>query len=304
MIFVIEKTVETFSSFHLIDIDYLFRLSFWSYFYYDRFFKRSTKSDLMNQIQELSNQTIETRISKIARKYITVFIGMSLFAFVKHYVFFDYEQVIKSRPFLIDNIQLNVKFVHNLWFLFCWYTIDNCLSLMIYEYLLVFKTITLVKLSLIKSRPTTRIRLKWRQICNLTDDFENQYSLAPFFKIINSYIGALTYIVWSTQTRQVTINVQFVTAILHFLVLILIDFYLIITIDKANRNLKAAANKLMEVRVTSSSHELKEFSDDINQSYRFKLTGNGLFKLEKSLLIGFGASLISFTVLFIQISTM
>ena len=47
-----------------------------------------------------------------------------------------------------------------------------------------------------------------------------------------------------------------------------------------------------------------DFLHRYRSSYRFNLTGYGLFNLEKSLIIGLGASLVSFTVLFIQISSM
>ena len=84
----------------------------------------------------------------------------------------------------------------------------------------------------------------------------------------------------------------------------MIDFYLLHVIDRSNTMLKKSANEMLQKSALRNDEVLEKFANEVNQSYRFNLTGFKLFALEKSLVIGFGASLISFTVLFIQISTM
>ena len=74
--------------------------------------------------------------------------------------------------------------------------------------------------------------------------------------------------------------------------------YLLYVVDQSNTCLKELVNKVREKSAISLIVPNEKVIDEVSQSHEFKLTGYGLFKLEKSLIIG------SFTILFIQITSM
>ena len=174
---------------------------------------------------------------------------------------------------------------------------------------MIFKLIANIKMKFIENytkrrntSATSKI-VQWRQICSLVDDFELNYSLAPFLKVTKDFVEALLFIVY-ISIQNLPIHSKMTCVVAYFILQLMIDVYVICVIDCSNKELKTAMNSLLENSAIYTNGDLKQLTDDMKQSYRFNLTGYGLFALEKSLIIGFGASLISFTVLFIQTSTM
>ena len=183
---------------------------------------------------------------------------------------------------------------------------SQLMSMMVFEYLLILKILTSVKLRLIRTTmPSRSTYYEWRQIVALSDKFEKRFSLIPFFKITNGFNGIITYIVFS-YIQNVPMTLSFKLSVIYLGVQQLIDIYFIFAIDQCNEKLKEAVNIMLQKlsMCYNTDGTLEQYANEVNQSYRFNLTGYGLFNLEKSLIIGFISSLISFTVLFIQITTM
>ena len=298
--FVTEKLIKDLISWHM---NQLFILIVWCYFYYDRFMNQPTKQSFMSSLKKLSHT--DPRITRIATKY-RVVIGLNLiYTIFGNFIYYNYDLIMTFKPFLMENISNGWKMLYYVWFSICFIISHQIVVLMIFEYLLIFNVLTNLKMSLIltNTTPSNAIIFKWRQICALSDEFESIYSMAPFFKITNSFIGAIMFIV-NCYIEKEPIDIRIKASLFYFVIHLMIDFYVLHVIDRSNTSLKKSADEMLQKCAFRNDDMLEKFANEVNQSYRFNLTGFKLFALEKSLVIGFGASLISFTVLFIQISTM
>ena len=83
-----------------------------------------------------------------------------------------------------------------------------------------------------------------------------------------------------------------------YMIVTLSTFYVVIVIDYSNKQLRQKMDTLLRM---TPSLELKDILSDIDQNIEFRLTACGLFSLDKKLILGFVSSLVTFTVLFIQI---
>ena len=307
VVYVTRVSMSVYRSFKWMLIDSMFRLVVYGHFYYEQLINRQSKRIFLDKLGKLASYDLNNRQSlKRARNYKVFLIGYTFLAAVSEIISnYDYDYIVKLRPFSLENVSYTWKVTYFVWDGIFGYLAPQCVVLMVFEYLLVLRTLTSIKLTLIQNQtlPNAVTHLRWRQVCSLTDDFDDIYSLTPFFKVTQDFIGALIYIVYLCVNQKV-MRIDTQVGLIYFATQLIIDLYVICVIDKSNASLKKAVNELKEKSAIYVSGHFEKWTDEVSQSYRFNLTGYGLFNLEKSLVIGFGASLISFTVLFIQISSM
>ena len=259
-------------------------------------FNRRSRSGFLIKLEQLMTLIENARLSRTVRYYEIIFVGLNLINLM-------FAVLLKYKTFFIDKSPITYDQCLDIWTLVCSYTIDQCMVLMLFEYLLILKMMAEIKLALIRSAPNPHNLLKWRQICTLSNRFEDLFSLTPFMNITQNFMSVMMYIV-AVYIRKVRMNKWVQIDIFYFLIQLITDVYALYVIDKLNLKLRRAVDKLLEKSAICTSGQVIQYATEISCSYRFNLTGYGLFNLEKSLIIGLGASLVSFTVLFIQISSM
>ena len=190
------------------------------------------------------------------------------------------------------------------WEQFMYVVTSRVVIFLTFEYLLIFRALVELKLDFVRKLGNNQVvnNHRWRQIQTFVVEFENLYSLAPFFKFLQTYLQTILYIVFMHVFKR-HLDSEIGIYIINYVFCLIITFHVVQQIDRSNSKLKMAAKKLHESAALSTNEKFKQLADEINQNYEFKLTGFGLFNLNKSLITGMVASLISFTVLFMELTS-
>lgn len=188
-------------------------------------------------------------------------------------------------------------------------------SVMIYSYLVyvmyVFK-ISLINQLMINRLPNVgEIRNIWFQIINIKNIFEDKFNKIPF--AATSLIFAditVVVLILSSYNKEQESNFSFNTKIINvfnwlFEISIGIPIVTVpILVSYLDRKLKTKCDsiQLNFIRNSRMNQEFNQLFDDIKSNLDMNLTGYGMFKLNKELVLGFMSSAVTFSVLFLQLT--
>ena len=204
-------------------------------------------------------------------------------------------------PILPKDTPIVLKYVLFYWCNVLYYDIvELFVSLMIFYYVYQVHVITVIKMNFldqIKNKPMViNLWSKWRDVHEIERDFEELYSILPLLRFSDTFMYTVTYLLriiqksWSDEISNYVI--------VKHLIVTLSTFYVVIVIDYSNKKLRRKMDTLLRFK---PSQEMKDILSDIDRNIEFRLTACGLFSLDKKLILGFVSSLVTFTVLFIQL---
>lgn len=182
-------------------------------------------------------------------------------------------------------------------------------SVFVYSYLafLIFK-FKLVFLDYVIKKKTTikEFRIIWNEIIDMRDDLEDNLNTIPFLSIAMLFFNTISIVVIFSKGDATDGALCRTISYWAFEIVLAIPIlsmpFLVSWMQKKLRDHLKKIRKKITREYSSSESELASLMDDIKSNLDMNLTGYGMFKLNKEFVLAFISSVISFSVLFMQLT--
>ena len=146
------------------------------------------------------------------------------------------------------------------------------------------------------------MRIYWRKICFVRCRFERLFTWYPLLTFGYTYLKTILFLIYF-KSKTFQFDYQMTTSLYYLSISIVIPIVLVCFIDHANGKSRQLVEQLVsESLVDDNLSDCEQLLNEINQNYKMKFTAYGLFTLNKRLLLGFASALVSFSILFMQLS--
>ena len=308
-----QKSYEYFEYHKSYTIVYLF--SYILYFFYLlhlTIFKMKI-NEFNDIIEDLLKEDDKHLINRYSRVFSFIFITLLLIDMcLSHNVLLidDIDVYVKSKLYL-DSKTLNpiVKYVIIIWRYLCILLTSNFLYLMIFIYVSYILLISKISHSFIanfreyiKNNSLKCMRIYWRKICYVRCRFERLFTWYPLLTFAYTYLKTILFLIYF-KSQTFKFDYKMTTSLYYLSISIVIPIVLVCFIDHANSESRQLVEQLVsESLIDDDLADCEQLLNEINQNYKMKFTAYGLFTLDKRLLVGFTSALISFSILFMQLS--
>lgn len=152
-----------------------------------------------------------------------------------------------------------------------------------------------------RNKSIQTLRRKWFQVSEIREKFERVFSLLPLLWFANLFMKTMTYM---NTIRLMEFRMKLLTAIYvyFFVSKLMYTFYIVFKVDNINHKLSEMFKKVHKRSLSYRNDEFELLRQDIAATLYVHLTGFGLFALNKELLLGFVSAVISFTILYLQLT--
>ena len=204
--------------------------------------------------------------------------------------------------------------IYILFFMFLTFHLADAMvvsSVFVYSYLafLIFKFKLAFLDYVIKKKTTLKeFRIIWNEVINMKDDLEDNLNTIPFLSIATLFLNTVFIVVifckGDATDGALSRTIIYWAFEIGLAIPILSMPFLVSWMQKKLRDhLKRVQKKIIrEYDSSSSESELASLMDEIKSNLCMNLTGYGMFKLNKGLVLAFISSVISFSVLFMQLT--
>lgn len=151
-------------------------------------------------------------------------------------------------------------------------------------------------------KSVVKLRLAWQEILDIRNDFEKLFSFYPLlwhavlFRRCMHYITSFNKLRFELSWQLLVVSYWMMSKAIY-------TFSVLYTISDVNSNLQDMfATFQRQVITLGENYHRQLLVQDIERTLLVKFSGGGLFDLNKNLVLGFVSALVSFSVLFIQLS--
>lgn len=152
-------------------------------------------------------------------------------------------------------------------------------------------------------------RIIWMEIIAIQDTLEENLSTIPFLSIVTLFMNATTIVVFLYHSKdQVQDNTkEILKSIIQWgfeigiaIPILSMPFLITWTEKRLEKEFKLMQKKMFEE--TTDNPELTQLMDEIKSNLDLNLTGWSMFKLNRELVLAFISSVVTFSVLFLQLT--
>lgn len=252
---------------------------------------------LISQITEVLDHKHLEKMSIIAKALIAI-----LFAHFLIDVLFNLRIWCHTGTRFIDHASCYVHFIFNCLF-GGWFNLT-----MVFVYLYFVILISKLKGDFLgncdyKKKPDEeKMRILWRKIVEISFEFEQLFNLFPLIWFINIFCKSTAYLIGARKGNQAE-SMGFLIRCYFFLIEAIFPSLVILILDGMNVKLERLLNRITKRKLKSSNESISsELIEQVSDGLEMRFTGWSMFPLRKTFLLGFLSSLISFSVLFMQLT--
>lgn len=145
------------------------------------------------------------------------------------------------------------------------------------------------------------LRQLWLKVTEVHDTFEHLLSFVPGVLFASLFMRTMTYIAGLRET-QLRFNLLTVLLIYFFVSKLTYCVWIVFKISYTNNHLNRMFRRFQETSINRNSFDLELLRQDIAATLHVNFTGSGLFTLNKELLLSFASAIVSFTILYLQLT--
>jgi len=270
--------------------------------------KRLEIDQMLMSLRRHFNREMATRMTKVSIVFVTLWLSIYIFDIMLN-VWLAFgsqlglDNMVSTRlsPSLVK-FPRSVKvmaFVYWLYAAFLKYYLPMLMTL-VYNYLII--AINLVKSEFLMNLTRSKLsisgsRRKWQEINHLLFDFEQLFNMIPFFNFCISFLEITSFFLVLNHNDGLY---GYIFLWFNFIVYssqTLSSLFIINLFDHKNRRHLLNYQKKC---LTMTDHQ--QLISDIKETIDYRLTAWSLFDLNKSLILNFISALITFSILFKQLT--
>ena len=148
-----------------------------------------------------------------------------------------------------------------------------------------------------------RIHSYWLEIESAVNEFDRTFSMFPFIWFVILFYKSCFHLIL-LKSQSFMIDIPMAINYVWFVVEYLATMSILFTIDRVNKQTQRSFESYRKrfIRSKMSGSASRELNNDIEKQLNLKLTAWSMFELNKSFILSFISSLITFSVLFMQLS--
>lgn len=287
---------------HFILIEYFYTMTAMAQLVFVFKCKHNDIIELQHKLQLLLNKQQLNRLQRIsgyiiAAKLVAMAIGLSL----------AWDLLVHNDPVVLQSFALisdkQLRGVAQSWLMAMSSLHANCIHFQAMMYGFTFYAISQIKINFLKQiRSKVNVnnaRLLWCDVIELELQFERDFNIIPLMTFTLAFIQTTIYIDMFVKGWLVS-EIAIVFVICYWLMSLLHSASIVFLIDSGNNNVHKHFNVFLKQNINSHDTNVKELISYIQQNINFNLTAFGMFQLDKSVILAFASSLVTFTILLVQ----